>query len=200
KHGTKVLEHLFGIAKQLLPDCSYYELYKILNRIQHRNNILRSENISNIQEKKIVYENANSFSNLLHVRKKLKNSYMKIDFLISETNNQPKSEVFQIQTIDQAVDKLKRTSQLYDTLDVYFGNNNTSEDLNNELNHEFVQDLLEVNINKVENFIEKTEINYINNNSYSKASQKLDYKYEEKIFRDNGSCNIFFNIGVMKIS
>ena len=35
-----------------MPDFSYYELYKILNRVQHRNNILRSENISNIQEKK----------------------------------------------------------------------------------------------------------------------------------------------------
>ena len=35
-----------------MPDFSYYELYKILNRIQHRDNILRSENISDIQEKK----------------------------------------------------------------------------------------------------------------------------------------------------
>ncbi len=52
EHGTEALEHLFGIARQLMPDFSYYELYKILNRIQHRDNILRSENISDIQEKK----------------------------------------------------------------------------------------------------------------------------------------------------
>src|ERR1043165_8355632 len=52
EHGTEALEHLFGIARQLTPDFSYYELYKILNRIQYRDNILRNENISNIQEKK----------------------------------------------------------------------------------------------------------------------------------------------------
>src|SRR6266498_2183664 len=51
EHGTEALEHLFGIARQLMPDFSYYELYKILSRVQHRDNILRSENISNIQEK-----------------------------------------------------------------------------------------------------------------------------------------------------
>lgn len=52
EHGTEALEHLFGIARQLVLDFSYYELYKILNRVQHRDNILRSENISDIQEKK----------------------------------------------------------------------------------------------------------------------------------------------------
>ncbi len=51
EYGTEALEHLFGIARQLMLDFSYYELYKILNRVQYRDNILRSENISNIQEK-----------------------------------------------------------------------------------------------------------------------------------------------------
>ncbi|CAG8745743.1 19486_t:CDS:10, partial [Dentiscutata erythropus] len=229
-YGTEALEHLFGIARQLMPDFSYYELYKILNRVQYRDNILRSENILDTQEKKsasgyifdfntsiseididklqnwlsndeindairIAYENANLFSNLLHMCKKLKDSYMEIDCLTFETNNQPESEIFQIQTIDQAADKLKRISQLDDAFNICFGINNddTSENLN-----EFVQDLLEVNITEVENFIEKTEINYINNNSYSKVSQELDYEYEEKIFRDNGSCDIFLMLELQK--
>ena len=34
-----------------MSDFSYYKLYKILNWVQYRDNILRSENISNIQEK-----------------------------------------------------------------------------------------------------------------------------------------------------
>ncbi|CAG8827109.1 27746_t:CDS:2, partial [Gigaspora margarita] len=198
EHGTEALEHLFGISRQLMPDFSYYELYKILNRVQHRDNILHSENISNIQEKKPASDYIFDFNT--SISEIDIDNYMKIDFLIPETNNQPESKVFQfqIQTIDQAVDELKRTSQLDDILDVYFENNNTSEDLNDELNHEFVQDLLEVNITEVENFIEKTEINYINNNSYSKASQELDYKYKEKIFRDNGSCDIFLMLELRK--
>ncbi|CAG8683763.1 3468_t:CDS:2, partial [Dentiscutata erythropus] len=211
QHDTEALKHLFGIARQLMPDFSYYELYKILNQVQHRDNILHSENILDTQEKKfasgyifdfntsileididklrnwpsndeindairIVYKNANSFSNLLNIK------------------------IFQIQTINQAADELKRISQLDDALNICFeiNNDDTSKDLNNELNYEFVQDLLEVNITVVENFIEKTEINYINNNSYSKVLQELDYKYEEKIFRDNGSCDIFLILELQK--
>ncbi|CAG8813194.1 19470_t:CDS:1, partial [Gigaspora rosea] len=66
---------------------------------------------------------------------------------------------------------------LDNTFDLYFENNNTLKDLTNKLNHKFVQDLLEVNIIKVEIFIEKTKIYYINNNLHSKVSQELDFKY-----------------------
>ncbi len=47
KYDTEALEHLFEIARQLISDFSYYELYKILNQIQYRDNILHSKNISN---------------------------------------------------------------------------------------------------------------------------------------------------------
>ncbi|KAF0538301.1 hypothetical protein F8M41_007985 [Gigaspora margarita] len=105
------------------------------------------------------------------------------------------------------IDKLRNwpsNDEINDAIRIAYKNANSfsnllhMQDLNDELNHEFVQDLLEVNITEVENFIEKTEINYINNNSYSKASQELDYEYEEKIFRDNGSCDIFLMLELRK--
>src|SRR5581483_7970303 len=52
EYGTEAFEHLFGIARQLVPDFSYYELYKVISQVQHRDNILHSKNISDIQEKK----------------------------------------------------------------------------------------------------------------------------------------------------
>jgi hypothetical protein len=52
EYCIEALEHLVGIARQLIPDFTYYELYKIISRVQHRDNILCSENISDIQEKK----------------------------------------------------------------------------------------------------------------------------------------------------
>lgn len=41
---------------------------------------------------RIAHENANSFSNLLHMRRKSKNSHMTIDFLAFEANNQSENE------------------------------------------------------------------------------------------------------------
>ena len=76
-------------------------------------------------------------------------------------------------------------------LDNYF-ENHTSDDLNNELNYNEPEDLLEINITEAESFIKKTEINYIIENPESNISQEqeLEEDNEEKLFRNDGSCDI----------
>ena len=91
----------------------------------------------------------------------------------------------QIQTIDQAADELNRISQLDDNLDNYF-----HDDLNSKLDNKCDEpNLLEINTAEAESFIKKTEINYIIENPESKISQELEDN-EEKIFRNDGSCDI----------
>jgi hypothetical protein len=68
EHGTEALEHLFGIARQLIPDFTYYELYKVISRVQHRDNILRSENILDIQEKKSAAGKLYNFNFMLYIQ------------------------------------------------------------------------------------------------------------------------------------
>ncbi|GBC50768.2 hypothetical protein GLOIN_2v1766724 [Rhizophagus irregularis DAOM 181602=DAOM 197198] len=227
EYGTEALEHLFGIARQLIPDFTYYELYKVISRVQHRDNILRSENISDIQEKKsaagyifdfdtcisdinieilrswpsdddindairIASENAKEFSNFLQMKKQSKNtSYT--DPLIPElsetnTNNLLTNEVVpQNITIDQVADELNRISQLENVFDDYFENN----DISDNSRHEYSEDLLEINTADADNFIMKTEINYIINNPKTTVLQELNHEPEEKIFEKEGSCDIF---------
>jgi hypothetical protein len=61
--GTEALEHLFGISRQLVEDFSFYEFYKILRRVLHRDKILRTSQI-NIKEQK-TSANGNKYR-LLH--------------------------------------------------------------------------------------------------------------------------------------
>ncbi len=92
-------------------------------------------------------------------------------------------------TLDQAADELNRISQLDDNLDNYF--HNISDDLNSELDNECDKpNSLEINIAKAESFIKKTEINYIIENPESNISQELEEDNEEKIFKNDGSCDI----------
>ncbi|CAG8687013.1 1865_t:CDS:2, partial [Dentiscutata heterogama] len=148
----------------------------------------------------IAYENANAFINLLHMCKKSKISYAMADYLMHETNNQSENEeVFQTLTIDQIAEELNRVSQLEDILDKHFVNTDISEDLNSKLDQEFEpEDLLEINISGVESFINKSEINYIISNSRLNILQELNYKHEEKIFRNNGSCDISLILELQK--
>lgn len=44
EHGTESLEHLFGIARQIVPDFTYYEFYKIQQQISYRDKIIRQGN------------------------------------------------------------------------------------------------------------------------------------------------------------
>src|SRR6266498_3456136 len=255
EYGTEALEHLFGIARQLMPDFSYYELYKILNRVQYRDNILRSENISNIQEKqsvsgklyfkfyfyiniifinikyyiiigyifdfdtcisdmdidklrswpsddeindaiRITHENADAFTKLLNMHKQLKNNTIS-DVLTPEANDNNS----QLKN-DEILQKLNKISQLDDHLNNYFKKNIILKDSDSELNKENYgdnsEDLLEINTVDAENFIKKTEINYIINNSKSNISEELDYEYEDKIFRNDGSCDISLMLKLRK--
>ncbi|GBB98477.1 hypothetical protein RclHR1_03240002 [Rhizophagus clarus] len=211
EYGTEALEHLFEIARQLIPDFTYYELYKVISQVQHRDNILRSENISDIQEKKsaadddindairIASENAKEFSNFLQMKKQSKNtSYT--DPLIPElsetnTNNLLINEVVsQNITIDQIADELNRISQLENVLDGYFENN----DISDNSCHEHSEDLLEINTADADNFIMKTEINYIINNPKTSVLQELNHEPEEKIFEKDGSCDIFLMLELQR--
>ena len=108
-------------------------------------------------------------------------------------NNQLENEeVLQNITIDQVADELNRISQLENVLDDYFENNDIPDNLSSELNQEYSEDLLEINTAGANNFIMKTEISYIINNPRSNISQEsVDYEPEEKIFRDDGSCDVF---------
>ncbi|CAB5185489.1 unnamed protein product [Rhizophagus irregularis] len=199
----------------------------LISRVQHRDNILCSENISDIQEKKsaagyifdfdtcisdinieilrswpsdddindairIASENAKEFSNFLQMKKQSKNtSYT--DPLIPElsetnTNNLLTNEVVpQNITIDQVADELNRISQLENVFDDYFENN----DISDNSRHEYSEDLLEINTADADNFIMKTEINYIINNPKTTVLQELNHEPEEKIFEKEGSCDIF---------
>ena len=51
EHGTEAIEHMFGIARQIVLDFSYYEFYKIVNRVMYRDKILRVENLINNRDK-----------------------------------------------------------------------------------------------------------------------------------------------------
>ncbi|CAI2199558.1 10998_t:CDS:2, partial [Funneliformis geosporum] len=51
EHGTEVLEHVFGLARQLIPDFTAYEFFKILRRVMYHNKILRTEDFSIKKEK-----------------------------------------------------------------------------------------------------------------------------------------------------
>lgn len=51
KHGTEAIEHVFGLARQIVPDFTYYEFYKIINKVMYRDKILRLENLINHQDK-----------------------------------------------------------------------------------------------------------------------------------------------------
>ena len=42
EHGTETLEHVFGLAYQLVPDFTAYEFFKILRWIMHCDKILRT--------------------------------------------------------------------------------------------------------------------------------------------------------------
>src|SRR5687767_14488081 len=101
------------------------------------------------------------------------------NFLIPESsedinNNQLENKnLSQNITIDQVAEELSRISQLDNILDSYFKNNNTSNNLNSELDYE---EESEINIAKIA--IKETEINYIINNSKSNTLQESDYEHE----------------------
>ena len=82
---------------------------------------------------------------------------------------------------------MNRISQLENVLDDYFENN----DISVNSHHEYLEDLLEINTTDADNFIMKTEINYIINNLKTTVLQKLNHEPEEKIFEMDGSCDIF---------
>jgi len=42
EHGTEALEHVFGIARQLVPDFTAYEFFKVLRRVMYRDKIIRN--------------------------------------------------------------------------------------------------------------------------------------------------------------
>ena len=51
EHGTEAIEHVFGVARQIVSDFTYYEFYKIINKVMYRDKILRLENLINYQDK-----------------------------------------------------------------------------------------------------------------------------------------------------
>ncbi|GBB90983.1 hypothetical protein RclHR1_18060003 [Rhizophagus clarus] len=51
EHGTEAIEHIFGLARQIVPDFTYYEFYKIVNRVMYRDKLLRLENLTSNQGK-----------------------------------------------------------------------------------------------------------------------------------------------------
>ncbi|CAB4381524.1 unnamed protein product [Rhizophagus irregularis] len=97
-------------------------------------------------------------------------------------------------TIDQVADELNRISQLENIFDNYFENNNISDNSH----HEYSEDLLEINTADADNFIMKTEINYIINNPKTTVLQELNHEPEEKIFEKEGSCDIFLMLELQR--
>lgn len=93
-------------------------------------------------------------------------------------------EVSQNITINQVAGELNRISQLENVLDDYF-------EIPDNSRHEYSEDLLEINTADADNFIMKTEINYIINNPKTTVLQELNHEPEEKIFEKDGNCNIF---------
>ena len=51
EHRTEAIEHIFGLARQIVPDFTYYEFYKIVNRVMYRDKILQLKKLVNNQEK-----------------------------------------------------------------------------------------------------------------------------------------------------
>jgi hypothetical protein len=51
EHGTETLEHVFGLARQVVPDFTAYEFFKILRRVMHRDKILRTGDFGMKKEK-----------------------------------------------------------------------------------------------------------------------------------------------------
>lgn len=155
---------------------------------------------------RIAHENADAFTKLLNMHKQLKNNTIS-DVLTPEANDNnsqlKNDEILQnLTTINQIAEELNRISQLDDDLDNYFKKNIILKDSDSELNEENYgdnsEDLLEINTVDAENFIKKTEINYIINNSKSNISEELDYEYEDKIFRNDGSCDISLMLKLQK--
>ncbi|GBB90981.1 hypothetical protein RclHR1_18060001, partial [Rhizophagus clarus] len=54
EHGTEAIEHIFGLARQIVPDFTYYEFYKIVNRVMYRDKLLRLENLTSNQGKTLA--------------------------------------------------------------------------------------------------------------------------------------------------
>jgi len=140
------------------------------------------------------------------MHKQLKNNTIS-DVLTPEANDNnsqlKNDEILQnLTTINQIAEELNRISQLDDDLDNYFKKNIILKDSDSELNEENYgdnsEDLLEINTVDAKNFIKKTEINYIINNSKSNISEELDYEYEDKIFRNDGSCDISLMLKLQK--
>ena len=145
---------------------------------------------------RIASENAKEFSNFLQMKKQSKNTSY-IDPLILElfeTNILTNEVVPQNITIDQVADEMNRISQLENVLDDYFENN----DISVNSRHEYLEDLLEINTADADNFIMKTEINYIINNLKTTVLQELNHEPEEKIFEMDGSCNIFLMLELQR--
>ena len=61
EHGTEALEHVFGLARQLIPDFTAYEFFKILRRVMHCDKILRTGDFGMKKEK----VSATGLSNLI---------------------------------------------------------------------------------------------------------------------------------------
>ncbi|CAB5392243.1 unnamed protein product [Rhizophagus irregularis] len=102
---------------------------------------------------------------------------------------------------DPLIPKLSETninnlliSQLENIFDNYFENNNISDNSH----HEYSEDLLEINTADADNFIMKTEINYIINNPKTTVLQELNHEPEEKIFEKEGSCDIFLMLELQR--
>jgi hypothetical protein len=132
------------------------------------------------------------------MKKQSKNSYT--DPLIPDpsktnTNNLlTNEEVSQNISINQVADELNRISQLENVLDDYFENN----DIPDNSRHKYSEDLLEINTANTDNFIMKTEINYIINNPKTTVLQELNHEPEEKIFEKDGSCDIFLMLELQR--
>jgi len=61
EHGTEALEHVFGIARQMIPDFTFYELYKIIHRVMYHDRLQREGNFYFSQEKTVASGNQFSY-------------------------------------------------------------------------------------------------------------------------------------------
>jgi len=57
EHGTEALEHIFGIARRLVPDFTFYELYKVVHRVMYYDKLQRDGNFHFSQEKTVASGN-----------------------------------------------------------------------------------------------------------------------------------------------
>ncbi|POG58820.1 hypothetical protein GLOIN_2v1467900, partial [Rhizophagus irregularis DAOM 181602=DAOM 197198] len=42
EHGTEALEHVFGIVRQLVPDFTAYEFFKVMRKVMYHDKIIRN--------------------------------------------------------------------------------------------------------------------------------------------------------------